>query len=207
MNGGVVEAIDWQKCAGLIPAVIQDSRSLQVLMLGYMNQQALLHTLESKRVTFWSRTKQRLWMKGESSGHILKLCEMSLDCDGDTLLIQADPVGPTCHKGSVSCFSPEAETVRGLGFLGKLEQIIDSRREAAPGESYTAALFDKGVKRIAQKVGEEGVEVALAATAGDREELISESADLLFHLLALLKQQGLSLDDVGACLAERHLES
>lgn len=201
--------IDWEKIHGLIPVIVQHATSGQVLMLGYMNQDALSKTLDIKQVTFWSRTKARLWTKGESSGNLLHLKHIALDCDHDTLLVQADPVGPTCHLGSESCFTTplfgdDDDATPALVFFHQLEQIVKSRRDASPSSSYTADLYAKGTKRISQKVGEEGVEVALAATSGDKTEFINESADLLYHLMVLLEDQGFALDDVANILKQRH---
>ncbi|WBA07933.1 bifunctional phosphoribosyl-AMP cyclohydrolase/phosphoribosyl-ATP diphosphatase HisIE [Salinivibrio kushneri] len=205
MTAAWEERIDWEKNAGLVPAIIQHSDSGQVLMLGYMNADALNATLETGRVTFWSRSKSRLWVKGESSGHVLSLEHIALDCDQDTLLVTATPHGPTCHLGTTTCFDSDNKPPHtGPGFLSSLEQVLASRKDAAPDDSYTASLFAKGTKRIAQKVGEEGVEVALAATAGDKAELLNESADLLYHLLVLLQDQELSLHQVTEVLASRH---
>lgn len=195
-------SIDWQKMDGLLPAIVQDAASGQVLMLGYMNEDALKVSRDSGNITFYSRSKQRLWTKGESSGHFLKLVSAHLDCDGDALLLKANPIGPTCHLGTTSCWDDDQGSP--VGFLAHLEQVIASRKGADPESSYTARLFAKGTKRIAQKVGEEGVETALAATVGDNAELLSESADLLYHLLVLLQQQGLSLAEVVAVLRQRH---
>ncbi|CAG9001393.1 MAG: Histidine biosynthesis bifunctional protein HisIE [Candidatus Celerinatantimonas neptuna] len=202
MNESLQQQIDWDKVNGLIPAIIQDSHSAQVLMLGYMNQEALEKTLSTQKVTFFSRTKQRLWTKGETSGNVLHLNDMRLDCDQDTLLVFVEPVGPTCHTGTVSCFGDNSGT--DFGFLAELEKVINSRHTADPEESYTAHLFERGTKRMAQKVGEEGVEVALAATIKDRFELTNESADLLFHLLVLLEDAKLPISEVIACLKARH---
>ena len=192
--------VDWDK--GLIPAIIQDATSLQNLMLGFMDQAALEKTVETGHATFFSRSKQRLWTKGETSGNFLIVREIKLDCDKDTLLVKADPIGPTCHSGTHTCWAEEAAPK--AAWLGQLEAIIDERAKASPDESYTAKLLEKGTKRIAQKVGEEGVEAALAATVKDRDELINESADLLFHLSVLLHDADLSLDDVIDCLQQRH---
>lgn len=192
--------VDWDK--GLVPAIIQDATSLQNLMLGYMDQAALEETVNTGKATFFSRSKQRLWTKGETSGNFLMVREIKLDCDKDTLLIKADPIGPACHKGHHSCWAEEAAPK--AAWLGHLEAIIDERAKASPEESYTAKLLEKGTKRIAQKVGEEGVEAALAATVKDTEELINESADLLFHLSVLLHDADLSLDDAIECLKQRH---
>ncbi|WP_394165349.1 bifunctional phosphoribosyl-AMP cyclohydrolase/phosphoribosyl-ATP diphosphatase HisIE [Photobacterium piscicola] len=199
-------SIDWEKVAGLIPAIIQDNNSGQVLMLGYMNDEALAKTLATEQVTFWSRTKNRLWTKGETSGNVLHLKSIKLDCDQDTLLIQVDPIGPTCHLNTTSCFDNDdtTNTQPALVFLHQLEQVLANRKGADPDSSYTASLYNRGTKRISQKVGEEGVEVALAATSGDKAELVCESADLIYHLLVLLQDQGLSLSDVTDKLQERH---
>ena len=197
--------LDWHKSGGLIPAIIQDADSGQVLMLGYMNRDALAHTLESGRVTFYSRSKQRLWTKGETSGHYLHLKGISADCDSDTLLILATPVGATCHTGAQSCFhqfdgAAEPDWV----FFARLERLIAARKNADPESSYTASLYAAGSKRIAQKVGEEGVETALAAATGDKEETINEAADLTYHLTVLLQHADLSWADVIGKLKERH---
>ncbi|WP_445398497.1 bifunctional phosphoribosyl-AMP cyclohydrolase/phosphoribosyl-ATP diphosphatase HisIE [Zobellella sp. An-6] len=194
--------LDWDKVDGMMPAIVQDSRSGRVLMLGYMNREALEKTLATKEVTFFSRTKNRLWTKGETSGHVLQLRDLSTDCDQDTLLALVEPIGPTCHLGNVSCFNDQQ--VPSLAFLAELEQVLASRKGADPATSYTASLYAKGTKRIAQKVGEEGVETALAATVHDHEELVSESADLLYHLTVLLQQEGLQLTDVVNKLKARH---
>ena len=192
--------VDWSK--GLIPAIIQDATTLQCLMLGYMDQDALEATVETGKATFFSRSKQRLWTKGETSGNFLIVKEISLDCDKDTLLVKVDPIGPTCHTGEHSCWGEKPASK--AAWLGALEGIIDERAKASPDESYTAKLLTKGTKRIAQKVGEEGVEAALAATVKDTEELVNESADLLFHLSVLLHDAGTDLDAVIDCLQARH---
>ncbi len=196
--------IDWQKVDGLVPAIIQDFTSSQVLMMGYMNQEALEKTLVTEKVTFFSRTKNRLWTKGEESGNNLNLVNISLDCDNDTLLIKVKPVGATCHTGTVSCWDEDKKEETQLVWLYQLEQLLAKRKDADPSSSYTASLYARGTKRISQKVGEEGVEVALAATSGDKEELVCESADLLYHLFVLLQDQGLSFDDVINKLKQRH---
>lgn len=197
-----LERLDWSKGDGLIPAVIQHAATRDVLMLGYMNREALEHTQSSGRVTFYSRTKQRLWTKGETSGHFLQLVSIAQDCDNDTLLILANPQGPVCHTGTDTCFGNAK--LGSFAFLSQLEHVIADRVEQQPEGSYTAKLWAAGTKRIAQKVGEEGVEVALAATAGDAKELVSEAADLLFHLALLLRKRELSLQDVVAELERRH---
>ncbi|MDO4674861.1 bifunctional phosphoribosyl-AMP cyclohydrolase/phosphoribosyl-ATP diphosphatase HisIE [Campylobacter sp.] len=193
--------IDWQKVGGLLPVIVQDFYSAEVLMLGFMDEKALEKSLEDKEVVFYSRTKKRLWKKGEESGNFLQIINLGLDCDSDTLLILAHPKGPTCHTGSSSCFEPCSST---LTFLSKLESLIASRKTTPPQSSYTASLFAQGTKRIAQKVGEEGVETALAAVAGGEEELLDEAADLLYHLCVLLASRSLSLNAVIARLKERH---
>ena len=191
-------APDWDKGDGLLPAIVQDARTLRVLMLGYMDRAALAATLSSRRVTFFSRSKGRLWTKGESSGHFLELASIDLDCDRDTLLVQAHPNGPTCHLQRESCF-PAA---RG-STLAELSALVERRAAERPEGSYTTKLFDGGIRRIAQKVGEEGVETALAAVAEDDDALLGEGADLLFHLLVLLRARGLGLADVEAKLRTR----
>ncbi len=198
-----VTQLAWDKVDGLIPAIVQNAQSGKVLMLGYMNPDALNHTLKTGHVTFFSRSKQRLWTKGETSGHTLNLVAIQADCDQDTLLVQANPIGPTCHTGTETCWGEDAAEAP-LAFIADLEQVIASRKGASPESSYTASLFARGTKRIAQKVGEEGVETALAATVNDDEETLNESADLLYHLLVLLQHQGLSLDQVVDVLKSRH---
>jgi phosphoribosyl-AMP cyclohydrolase / phosphoribosyl-ATP pyrophosphohydrolase len=188
----------------LLPAIVQHAISGKVLMQGYMNPEALTQTLANGKVTFFSRSKQRLWTKGESSGHTLDLVSVDADCDADSILVLALPNGPTCHVGSETCWHNNAANSPQLAFLYDLEQVIHSRQGADPNSSYTASLFAKGVKRIAQKVGEEGVESALAAMAGDKEELANEAADLIFHLLVLLRSQKLQLSDVITVLQQRH---
>lgn len=193
--------LDWVKTDGMMPAIVQHAVSGEVLMHGYMNEQALANTLESGKVTFWSRTKQRLWTKGESSGHFLNVVSITPDCDNDTLLVLVNPVGPTCHLGTSSCFSPAAPD---WTFLYQLEQLLAERKHADPKSSYTASLYASGTKRIAQKVGEEGVETALAATVNDRFELTNEASDLIYHLLVLLQDQDLNLSTIINNLRERH---
>lgn len=193
----------WEKVDGLMPAIIQNAHNGKVLMMGYMNAEALNKTQQTGHVTFYSRTKERLWTKGETSGNTLNLVNIQVDCDQDTLLIQANPVGPTCHTGTETCWGKNAAESP-LAFIADLEQVIASRKGAAPESSYTASLFAKGTKRIAQKVGEEGVETALAATVHDHNETLNESADLLYHLIVLLQHQGLSLEQVVDVLKSRH---
>ncbi|MDA9555903.1 bifunctional phosphoribosyl-AMP cyclohydrolase/phosphoribosyl-ATP diphosphatase HisIE [Vibrio sp.] len=198
------ERIDWNKVDGLVPAVIQDFQSSQVLMMGYMNQDALKKTYETGNVTFFSRTKERLWTKGETSGNVLQLVNVSLDCDNDTLLVKVRPIGPTCHTGTTTCWDADKAEETQWVWLHQLEQLLAERKNADPDSSYTAHLYSRGTKRISQKVGEEGVEVALAATSGDKAELVCESADLIYHLMVLLQDQGLSMDVVINKLKERH---
>lgn len=193
--------LDWEKTDGLLPAVVQHAVSGEVLMLGYMNQEALARTQESGRVTFYSRTKARLWTKGETSGHFLNVVDIAADCDNDTLLILVNPIGPTCHKGTTSCFGDIGHQWL---FLYQLEELLAARKSADPASSYTAKLYASGTKRIAQKVGEEGVETALAATVHDREELTNEASDLMYHLLVLLQDQQLDLTAVIENLRQRH---
>ena len=200
----LAERINWDKVDGLVPAIVQDFQSSQVLMMGYMNQDALAKTGETGQVTFFSRTKERLWTKGETSGNVLQLVNMSLDCDNDTLLVKVNPIGPTCHLGTTTCWDSDPQEESQMVWLHQLEQLLAARKDADPDSSYTASLYARGTKRISQKVGEEGVEVALAATSGDKAELVCESADLIYHLLVLLQDQGLALSDVIDKLKERH---
>ncbi len=195
-------ALDWAKGDGLLPVIVQHWLSGEVLMLGYMNADALVKTQASGQVTFFSRSKQRLWTKGETSGHVLALKSVRMDCDADTLLVLAEPHGPTCHKGTSSCFGNDAEP--SLGFLAELDALIAERHAARPEGSYTTRLFEGGIRRMAQKVGEEGVETALAAVAQDDEALLGEAADLIYHLTVTLRARGLGLKDVTAVLAQRH---
>ncbi|MEZ8444414.1 bifunctional phosphoribosyl-AMP cyclohydrolase/phosphoribosyl-ATP diphosphatase HisIE [Vibrio splendidus] len=202
--GALSERIDWEKVDGLVPAIVQDYQSSQVLMMGYMNPAALEKTGETGQVTFFSRTKERLWAKGETSGNVLQLQNMSLDCDNDTLLVKVNPIGPTCHTGTTTCWDGDKQEETQMVWLHQLEQLLAARKDADPESSYTASLYARGTKRISQKVGEEGVEVALAATSGDKAELVCESADLIYHLMVLLQDQGLSMNDVVNKLKERH---
>ena len=205
MNDSDLEHIDFDKDRGLVPAVVQHFATGEVLMLGYMNAEALEVTRTSGYVTFWSRSKRRLWKKGETSGHVLVVKSTHLDCDRDTLLIKAEPRGPTCHRGTASCFGTGAGLP--LAFLAQLDALIASREAQRPPGSYTTQLFDAGIRRIAQKVGEEGVETALAAATQDDAALLDEAADLVYHLTVLLRARGLSLVDVSATLARRHCDA
>jgi phosphoribosyl-ATP pyrophosphohydrolase/phosphoribosyl-AMP cyclohydrolase len=197
-----LDGLAWDKMDGLLPAIVQDAATSQVLMLGYMSRDALTATLDSGFVTFFSRSKNRLWQKGETSGNRLALRSVRADCDDDALLVLANPEGPTCHLGTSSCFG-EADAP-GPAWLAELERVIQSRAAAPVEESYTARLLASGLPRIAQKVGEEGVETALAAVTADDAELTGEAADLLYHLIVLLHARGLSLEDAIAVLRERH---
>ncbi len=188
---------------GLIPAIIQDATTKNVLMLGYMNKEAFDKTLETKQVTFFSRSKNRLWTKGEESGNVLNLVDMKVDCDNDTLLIQANPEGPTCHKGSDTCW--DETNIQNFGFLTALENVIQNRKEnSEPTESYVSSLFEKGINKIAQKVGEEAIEVVIEAKDNNDKLFLDESADLLFHYLILLQAKGFKLNDVVDILQKRH---
>lgn len=193
-----VDTLDWQKGEGLLPAIVQDATTRRVLMLGWMSREALEATLHTGRVTFHSRSRQQLWVKGETSGNFLALVRIEADCDGDALLVQALPQGPTCHLGRTSCFADAPGDV-----LAELDALVAERERERPPGSYTTVLFEGGTRRIAQKVGEEGVEVALAALVERDEALLGEAADLLFHLLVLLRARGLSLAEALRVLAER----
>lgn len=201
-----LETLDWNKSDGLLPAIVQDAATGTVLMLGYMNREALAATQASGRVTFWSRGKRRLWTKGETSGNYLEMQSICADCDGDTLLILARPAGPACHLGTRTCFgeAPPRTDVEPLAFLAALEEIIATRIANPSPTSYTAQLLAQGARRVAQKVGEEGVELALAAAAEGDAEIIGEAADLLYHVLVLLQSKGLALADVTVELERRH---
>jgi phosphoribosyl-ATP pyrophosphohydrolase/phosphoribosyl-AMP cyclohydrolase len=192
--------IDFKKGDGLVPVIIQDEQTLEVLMLGYMNEEAYQKTENEGKVTFFSRTKNRLWTKGEESGNFLYVKSINLDCDQDTLLVKVNPIGPTCHTGSRSCFA----TNYNQNFIFQLENIIKDRYENPTAESYVNKLRAKGLNKIAQKVGEEGVETVIAALAETETDLINESSDLVFHLLVLLKEKGLTLNDIAKNLESRH---
>jgi phosphoribosyl-AMP cyclohydrolase / phosphoribosyl-ATP pyrophosphohydrolase len=195
--------LDYSKLNGLVPAIIQDAVSGKVLMLGFMNEEAFAKTLETKLVTFFSRTKNRLWTKGEESGNFLNVVSIKEDCDCDTLLIQANPVGPVCHKGWDTCFNEENKA-DGFAFIQYLQGFIQKRYQEMPEGSYTTSLFNKGVNRMAQKVGEEAVETVIEATNGTEDGFIYEASDLVYHLIVLLTSKGLSLDDLGLELKKRH---
>jgi len=195
--------IDFEKCGGLVPAIIQDATTCQVLMLGYMNQEAYDKTVKTKKVTFWSRSRNELWTKGETSGNYLNLVSIKVDCDHDTLLVRATPDGPTCHKGTDTCWG-EDNSANPLLFLTELQDFINRRHEEMPEGSYTTSLFKDGINRIAQKVGEEALETVIEATNGSSEKLIYEASDMIYHLVVLLASKGLRIEDVAAELARRH---
>ena len=199
-----LDEIDWDKGEGLVPAIVQNTDNGQILMLAYMDRAALAQTISSKKVTFFSRSKNRLWTKGETSGNWLDFISGEMDCDADTLLIQARPQGPSCHTGSVTCFNDQ--TPSNIGFLDQLGALIADRHKTMPEGSYTTSLFAEGKARIAQKVGEEGVELALARMKDDSAEMASEAADLLFHMMVLLEDAGLSLADAISVLQNRHTQ-
>ena len=196
------ENIDFEKGGGLVPAIVQDADTLQVLMLGYMNAASVTKTNETGLVTFYRRSRDTLWTKGETSGNTLALVSMTIDCDKDTILVKARPTGPTCHEGTVSCFGDEGAD--GVGFLSYLETLIEGRKSADPESSYTAQLLQGPLRRAAQKVGEEGVETALAAVAETEDKLVSEAADLFYHTLVLLAAKDVKLEAVIAELKGRH---
>jgi phosphoribosyl-AMP cyclohydrolase / phosphoribosyl-ATP pyrophosphohydrolase len=194
--------IDFEKNNGLVPAIVQDAKTGKVLMLGYMNEEALKKTQESGKVTFFSRSKKRLWTKGETSGNFLHFKSMAIDCDQDTVLIKANPTGPVCHTGQDTCFNEENNT--GIAFLSELEGLIKERKKNMPEGSYTTELFNEGINKIAQKVGEEAVEVVIDAVANNHERVKEESADLLYHLLVLLAAKDIGLNEVVDVLQKRH---
>jgi len=195
--------IDFKKMDGLVPAIIQDARTRKVLMMGYMNEEAYNKTVETKKVTFWSRTRQCLWTKGETSSNFLNVVDIKNDCDNDTLLIQAIPDGPTCHTGTDTCWGEKNE-VNPLLFLSELSDFIETRYKEMPEGSYTTSLFKDGLNRMAQKVGEEALELVIEATNGTNDRLIYEGSDMLYHLIVLLTSKGLRIEDMAAELAERH---
>ena len=198
-----VESIDFKKMDGLVPAIIQDSKSQKVLMLGFMNEEAYKKTVETGKVTFFSRTRNTLWTKGETSGNFLNLVDVKLDCDKDTLLIQVDPVGPVCHTGADTCWNEKNE-VNPLLFLTYLQDFIEKRHEEMPEGSYTTSLFKDGINRMAQKVGEEALEAVIEATNGTNERLVYEGSDFLYHLIVLLTAKGLRIEDLAKELQVRH---
>ena len=206
MNDTSLGRLDWNKGGGLLPAVVQDARTARVLMLGYMNPESLRRTLDTRRVAFFSRSRNALWTKGETSGHYLDVVDVTADCDSDTILVLAHPVGPTCHKGTETCFAEAAAPVASrVAFLATLEATIARRIAESPEGSYTSRLYASGIGRIAQKVGEEGVEPDLPAVVQDDAELLGETADLLYHLIVLLRARGLSMRQAHAALEARQL--
>ena len=206
--------IDFNKMGGLVPAIIQDATTRQVLMLGFMNEEAYQKTLTTRPVTFWSRTRQTLWTKGETSGHYLNLVDMKIDCDNDTLLVRVNPVGPVCHTGTDTCWGeenvPQGLPVEGntennpLLFLSELQDFINRRKQEMPEGSYTTKLFSQGINKIAQKVGEEALETVIEATNGTADHLVYEASDLLYHLIVMLADKGLRIEDVATELHRRH---
>ena len=195
--------IDFEKMGGLVPAIIQDAKTRNVLMLGFMNQEAYKKTLQTGHVTFWSRTRQTLWTKGETSGNYLELVSMAIDCDNDTLLVKAHPLGPTCHKGTDTCWG-ESNDASPLSFLAELQDFIEKRHEEMPEGSYTTRLFREGVNKMAQKLGEEALETVIEATNGTNDKLVYEASDMLYHLLVLLTSKGLRIEDIALELQKRH---
>lgn len=195
--------IDFKKMGGLVPAIVQDANTKTVLMLGYMNEEALQKTIETKKVTFWSRSRNELWTKGETSGNFLNLVDIKSDCDNDALLVKAIPDGPTCHKGTDTCWAETNES-NPLLFLSFLQDFIEKRKEEMPEGSYTTSLFKGGVKRIAQKVGEEALETVIEACNGSDEKLVYEGSDMLYHLLVLLTEKGMRIEDLARELIKRH---
>ena len=194
--------LDFEKMGGLIPAIVQDNNTNKVLMLGFMNEEAYEETKETGKVTFFSRTKNRLWMKGETSGNTLQVVSMMVDCDNDTIMIKANPAGPVCHTGADTCFGEK--NVEDIMFLKYLQDFIEQRRQEMPEGSYTTSLFLKGVNRMAQKVGEEAVETVIEATNGTEDGFIYEASDLIYHLIVLLTSKGLRLEDLARELKKRH---
>ena len=195
--------IDFDKLGGLVPAIIQDARTKNVLMLGFMNQEAYEKTVETGKVTFWSRTRNTLWTKGETSGNYLNVVSIQNDCDDDTLLIKVNPIGPTCHTGTDTCWG-EVNENNPLFFLSELQDFIEKRKEEMPEGSYTTSLFHKGINKIAQKVGEEALETVIEATNGTNEQLVYEASDMFYHLIVMLTSKGLRIEDVANELRKRH---
>ena len=198
-----ISLIDFEKLNGLVPAVVQDNQTQKVLMVGFMNADAVSKTLETRQVTFFSRTKNRLWTKGEESGNFLNVVSVLIDCDNDTLLVKANPVGPVCHTGADTCFE-ENNSKGDIQFLSYLQDVIDQRKRDMPEGSYTTSLFTKGTRKITQKVGEEAVETIIGAMANDDENFLYESADLIYHLMVLLTHKGFRIEDIAAELKSRH---
>ena len=202
----MVNKIDFEKMGGLVPAIIQDADTKNVLMLGFMNKEAYEKTLVTKHVTFWSRTRNCLWTKGETSGHYLNLVDMKVDCDNDTLLVKVHPIGPTCHTGTDTCWGEDNHVQQGFAllFLSELQDFINRRKQEMPEGSYTTKLFKDGINKIAQKVGEEALETVIEATNGSKEHLVYEASDLLYHLVVLLAEKDLRIEDIAEELHKRH---
>ena len=198
-----ISLIDFEKLSGLVPAVVQDNQTQKVLMVGFMDADAVNKTLETRKVTFFSRTKNRLWTKGEESGNFLNVVSILIDCDNDTLLVKANPVGPVCHTGADTCFD-EKNANTGVQFLSFLQDLIEKRKLEMPEGSYTTSLFAKGTRKITQKVGEEAVETIIGAMANDDENFLYESADLVYHLMVLLTHKGFRIEDIAKELEKRH---
>lgn len=194
--------IDFDKMNGIVPAIIQDDKTLKVLMLGFMNEEAYKKTVETGKVTFWSRTKQRLWTKGETSGNFLEVVSITNDCDNDTLLVKVNPTGPVCHTGADTCWNEVNDNP--IMFLTELQRFINQRHNEMPEGSYTTSLFKEGLSRMTQKVGEEAVELVIESMKGDNERLIYEASDLFYHLIVLLTSKGLSIENIARELMERH---
>ncbi len=194
--------IDFDKMNGIVPAIIQDDKTLKVLMLGFMNEEAYKKTVETGKVTFWSRTKQRLWTKGETSGNFMEVVSITNDCDNDTLLVKVNPTGPVCHTGADTCWNEVNDNP--IMFLTELQRFINQRHNEMPEGSYTTSLFKEGLSRMTQKVGEEAVELVIESMKGDNERLIYEASDLFYHLIVLLTSKGLSIEDIARELMERH---
>ena len=203
-NQAQIDQLDWNKGDGLLPAIVQHAFDGRVLMQAWMNSASLQQTLQTSKVTFFSRSRQQLWTKGETSGHYLHLKSIHADCDNDSLLILANPAGPSCHRNTISCFDEEAAVFPELAFLFELEKLIAKREQDRPEGSYTTSLFESGIRRIAQKIGEEGVETALAASSGDDPEVRNETADLLYHVLVMLRARNIDFQQIVATLQERH---
>jgi phosphoribosyl-AMP cyclohydrolase / phosphoribosyl-ATP pyrophosphohydrolase len=194
--------IDFEKSNGLVPAIVQDATTKKVLMLAYMNEEAYSKTIDTKQVTFFSRSKNRLWTKGEESGNFLNLVDIKVDCDNDTLLVFANPVGPACHTGTDTCW--KEDNIESFGFLSELERVISDRKENPDDKSYTSSLFKKGINKIAQKVGEEAVELVIESKDDDKELFLNEGADLIYHFLVLLRAKNFTLEDIVDVLRKRH---
>lgn len=202
MNDNIISQIDWKKCGNLVPCIVQDNSTRQVLMMGYMNKEAIQITFEKQKLVFFSRTKSRLWMKGEKSGNFLQLIDLSLDCDNDTILAKVNPQGPVCHTGNDTCWNEKNEST---DFLQNLQKLIHSRKINSTKHSYTSSLFEKGINKIAQKVGEEAVELIIEAKDNNENLFLNEAADLMYHYLVLLSAKELDINDVIQVLKNRNI--